>query len=89
MHSQHFWAFKGIAIVLESVFSNAHSFLILGHLVWSYLCLKYGIFSLYFTAEISAEKRMKRIKEKTQKHLDYYARDGLRTLCIAKKVGGH
>uniref|UniRef100_A0A663FHY8 Phospholipid-transporting ATPase n=1 Tax=Aquila chrysaetos chrysaetos TaxID=223781 RepID=A0A663FHY8_AQUCH len=37
-------------------------------------------------AEISAEKRMKRIKEKTQKHLDYYARDGLRTLCIAKKV---
>ncbi|XP_021144920.2 phospholipid-transporting ATPase VB isoform X2 [Columba livia] len=36
--------------------------------------------------DISAEKRMKRIKEKTQKHLDYYARDGLRTLCIAKKV---
>ncbi|XP_064528363.1 phospholipid-transporting ATPase VB isoform X1 [Pseudopipra pipra] len=33
-----------------------------------------------------AEKRMKRIKEKTQKHLDLYARDGLRTLCIAKKV---
>ncbi|XP_032862577.1 phospholipid-transporting ATPase VB isoform X2 [Tyto alba] len=37
-------------------------------------------------ADIRAEKRMKRIKEKTQKHLDYYARDGLRTLCIAKKV---
>ncbi|XP_076206227.1 phospholipid-transporting ATPase VB isoform X1 [Aptenodytes patagonicus] len=37
-------------------------------------------------ADISAKKRMKRIKEKTQKHLDYYARDGLRTLCIAKKV---
>uniref|UniRef100_A0A8C3PIS8 Phospholipid-transporting ATPase n=1 Tax=Calidris pygmaea TaxID=425635 RepID=A0A8C3PIS8_9CHAR len=37
-------------------------------------------------AGISTEKRMKRIKEKTQKHLDYYARDGLRTLCIAKKV---
>ncbi|KFQ53761.1 putative phospholipid-transporting ATPase VB [Nestor notabilis] len=36
--------------------------------------------------DISKEKRMKRIKEKTQKHLDYYARDGLRTLCIAKKV---
>ncbi|XP_027499239.1 probable phospholipid-transporting ATPase VB isoform X1 [Corapipo altera] len=33
-----------------------------------------------------AEKRIKRIKEKTQKHLDLYARDGLRTLCIAKKV---
>uniref|UniRef100_A0A8D2QEN5 Phospholipid-transporting ATPase n=1 Tax=Zonotrichia albicollis TaxID=44394 RepID=A0A8D2QEN5_ZONAL len=31
-------------------------------------------------------KRMKRIKERTQKHLDYYAHDGLRTLCIAKKV---
>ncbi|KFR01831.1 putative phospholipid-transporting ATPase VB [Nipponia nippon] len=37
-------------------------------------------------ADTSAEKRVKRIKEKTQKHLDYYARDGLRTLCIAKKV---
>ncbi|KFP88983.1 putative phospholipid-transporting ATPase VB [Acanthisitta chloris] len=36
--------------------------------------------------DIHAEKRMKQIKEKTQKHLDYYARDGLRTLCIAKKV---
>ncbi|PKU43951.1 hypothetical protein llap_5742 [Limosa lapponica baueri] len=37
-------------------------------------------------ADVSTEKRMKRIKEKTQKHLDSYARDGLRTLCIAKKV---
>ncbi|XP_008496927.2 probable phospholipid-transporting ATPase VB [Calypte anna] len=36
--------------------------------------------------DTSAERRMKRIKEKTQKHLDFYARDGLRTLCIAKKV---
>ncbi|XP_051487523.1 phospholipid-transporting ATPase VB [Apus apus] len=36
-------------------------------------------------ADMSA-KRMRRIKEKTQKHLDYYAHDGLRTLCIAKKV---
>ncbi|XP_015248759.1 PREDICTED: probable phospholipid-transporting ATPase VD [Cyprinodon variegatus] len=27
-----------------------------------------------------------KIKEKTQKHLDMYAREGLRTLCIAKKV---
>lgn len=26
------------------------------------------------------------IKEQTQRHLDSYARDGLRTLCIAKKV---
>uniref|UniRef100_A0A803XML8 Phospholipid-transporting ATPase n=1 Tax=Meleagris gallopavo TaxID=9103 RepID=A0A803XML8_MELGA len=38
-------------------------------------------------ADTNAERRMKRIKDKTQKHLDYYARDGLRTLCIAKKVG--
>ncbi|KGL81900.1 putative phospholipid-transporting ATPase VB, partial [Tinamus guttatus] len=37
-------------------------------------------------AEINAQKRMRRIRDKTQKHLDYYARDGLRTLCIAKKV---
>uniref|UniRef100_A0A803YRU0 Phospholipid-transporting ATPase n=1 Tax=Meleagris gallopavo TaxID=9103 RepID=A0A803YRU0_MELGA len=37
-------------------------------------------------ADTNAERRMKRIKDKTQKHLDYYARDGLRTLCIAKKV---
>ncbi|XP_071426676.1 phospholipid-transporting ATPase VB isoform X1 [Pithys albifrons albifrons] len=33
-----------------------------------------------------AEKRMKRVKARTQKHLEHYARDGLRTLCIAKKV---
>lgn len=26
------------------------------------------------------------ITEQTQKHLDSYAREGLRTLCIAKKV---
>ncbi|KFW02969.1 putative phospholipid-transporting ATPase VB [Eurypyga helias] len=37
-------------------------------------------------ADISVQKKIKRIKEKTQKHLDYYAREGLRTLCIAKKV---
>uniref|UniRef100_A0A8C9F2V7 Phospholipid-transporting ATPase n=1 Tax=Pavo cristatus TaxID=9049 RepID=A0A8C9F2V7_PAVCR len=37
-------------------------------------------------ADTNAERRMKRIKDKTQKHLDCYARDGLRTLCIAKKV---
>nr|XP_031361928.1 probable phospholipid-transporting ATPase VB [Lonchura striata domestica] len=36
--------------------------------------------------DISSDKRLKRIKERTQKHLDYYAHDGLRTLCIAKKV---
>ncbi|XP_068554243.1 phospholipid-transporting ATPase VB isoform X2 [Anas acuta] len=37
-------------------------------------------------ADTYAERRRKRIKDRTQKHLDYYARDGLRTLCIAKKV---
>ncbi|KAG2466234.1 AT10D ATPase, partial [Polypterus senegalus] len=34
----------------------------------------------------SKGKQQKRIKEQTQKHLDDYAKDGLRTLCIAKKT---
>uniref|UniRef100_A0A8C0JQ61 Phospholipid-transporting ATPase n=1 Tax=Canis lupus dingo TaxID=286419 RepID=A0A8C0JQ61_CANLU len=34
----------------------------------------------------SREKQQMIIREKTQKHLDDYARRGLRTLCIAKKV---
>ncbi|XP_014447395.1 probable phospholipid-transporting ATPase VD [Tupaia chinensis] len=34
----------------------------------------------------SVEKRQLAIREKTQRHLDHYARRGLRTLCIAKKV---
>ncbi|KFQ77639.1 putative phospholipid-transporting ATPase VD, partial [Phoenicopterus ruber ruber] len=34
----------------------------------------------------NSEIEQKKIKERTQKHLDYYARRGLRTLCIAKKV---
>ncbi|XP_009683886.2 phospholipid-transporting ATPase VB isoform X2 [Struthio camelus] len=37
-------------------------------------------------ADLNTQKRMRRIRDKTQKHLDYYARDGLRTLCIAKKI---
>ncbi|XP_029421564.1 probable phospholipid-transporting ATPase VD isoform X2 [Nannospalax galili] len=32
------------------------------------------------------EKQQMRIREKTQSHLDEYAKRGLRTLCIAKKV---
>ncbi|XP_074132376.1 phospholipid-transporting ATPase VD [Sminthopsis crassicaudata] len=32
------------------------------------------------------EKQQKIIREKTQRHLDDYAKKGLRTLCIAKKV---
>ncbi|XP_012641788.2 phospholipid-transporting ATPase VB isoform X1 [Microcebus murinus] len=35
---------------------------------------------------IDMEKKLKKIRAQTQKHLDLYARDGLRTLCIAKKV---
>ncbi|XP_020846231.1 phospholipid-transporting ATPase VD isoform X2 [Phascolarctos cinereus] len=34
----------------------------------------------------TVEKQQKIIREKTQRHLDDYARKGLRTLCIAKKV---
>ncbi|XP_066469004.1 phospholipid-transporting ATPase VB [Tiliqua scincoides] len=35
---------------------------------------------------VAVEKRTRAIRTQTQKHLDLYARDGLRTLCIAKKV---
>ncbi|XP_065553846.1 phospholipid-transporting ATPase VD isoform X4 [Lathamus discolor] len=34
----------------------------------------------------NSEMEQKKIKERTQKHLDDYARRGLRTLCIAKKA---
>ncbi|XP_075400488.1 phospholipid-transporting ATPase VD [Tenrec ecaudatus] len=34
----------------------------------------------------SLEKEQRTVREKTQKHLDDYAKRGLRTLCIAKKV---
>ncbi|XP_025034290.2 phospholipid-transporting ATPase VB [Pelodiscus sinensis] len=37
-------------------------------------------------ADLNTGKKMRRIHAKTQKHLDGYARYGLRTLCIAKKV---
>ncbi|XP_068133918.1 phospholipid-transporting ATPase VB isoform X2 [Hyperolius riggenbachi] len=37
-------------------------------------------------ANLSDEKRLRKIQSRTQRHLDWYARDGLRTLCIAKKV---
>uniref|UniRef100_A0A8C5PZ90 Phospholipid-transporting ATPase n=1 Tax=Leptobrachium leishanense TaxID=445787 RepID=A0A8C5PZ90_9ANUR len=39
-------------------------------------------------ANISDEKRLRKVQSRTQRHLDWYARDGLRTLCIAKKVLG-
>lgn len=43
-------------------------------------------FTLCFTASAAMEKKIRRVRTQTQKHLDWYARDGLRTLCIAKKV---
>uniref|UniRef100_A0A8D2BZU1 Phospholipid-transporting ATPase n=1 Tax=Sus scrofa TaxID=9823 RepID=A0A8D2BZU1_PIG len=36
--------------------------------------------------DTDVEKKVRKIRARTQKHLDMYARDGLRTLCIAKKV---
>ncbi|XP_072612815.1 phospholipid-transporting ATPase VB isoform X9 [Vulpes vulpes] len=36
--------------------------------------------------DMDVEKKMRKIQVRTQKHLDLYARDGLRTLCVAKKV---
>ncbi|XP_045040932.2 phospholipid-transporting ATPase VB isoform X3 [Desmodus rotundus] len=36
--------------------------------------------------DADVEKKVRRIRARTQKHLDLYAKDGLRTLCIAKKV---
>lgn len=36
--------------------------------------------------DTDVEKKVRKIRARTQKHLDLYARDGLRTLCIAKKV---
>lgn len=40
----------------------------------------------FFLANISEGKNLRKIHSRTQRHLDWYARDGLRTLCIAKKV---
>lgn len=40
----------------------------------------------YLSANINDEKKLRRIQSRTQRHLDWYARDGLRTLCIAKKA---
>ncbi|XP_034262320.1 phospholipid-transporting ATPase VB isoform X1 [Pantherophis guttatus] len=37
-------------------------------------------------ASVAMGKRIRRVRTQTQKHLDWYARDGLRTLCIAKKT---
>uniref|UniRef100_A0A5F8GTZ8 Phospholipid-transporting ATPase n=1 Tax=Monodelphis domestica TaxID=13616 RepID=A0A5F8GTZ8_MONDO len=36
--------------------------------------------------DLLEDPKLRKIRAKTQKHLDWYARDGLRTLCIAKKV---
>ncbi|XP_004587525.2 phospholipid-transporting ATPase VB [Ochotona princeps] len=37
-------------------------------------------------SDADVENKLKKIRARTQRHLDLYARDGLRTLCIAKKV---
>nr|XP_033783628.1 probable phospholipid-transporting ATPase VB [Geotrypetes seraphini]XP_033783629.1 probable phospholipid-transporting ATPase VB [Geotrypetes seraphini] len=37
-------------------------------------------------ASANEGKKHQKIQGRTQRHLDWYARDGLRTLCIAKKV---
>ncbi|KAH0629663.1 hypothetical protein JD844_011902 [Phrynosoma platyrhinos] len=37
-------------------------------------------------AKIPDEKSMRKVRNQTQKHLDLYAQEGLRTLCIAKKT---
>ncbi|XP_010970522.2 phospholipid-transporting ATPase VB isoform X2 [Camelus bactrianus] len=37
-------------------------------------------------ADTDMERKVRKIQARTQKHLDLYARDGLRTLCVAKKV---
>ncbi|KAM5298295.1 phospholipid-transporting ATPase VB [Ctenodactylus gundi] len=36
--------------------------------------------------DTDVQKKLKKIRARTQRHLDLYARDGLRTLCIARKV---
>lgn len=42
--------------------------------------------SLLCSGSEQAQEIYGHIREQTQKHLDSYAREGLRTLCIAKKV---
>lgn len=47
---------------------------------------------LYVPVFLGAEQTLEiysQIREQTQKHLDAYAREGLRTLCFAKKVKHH
>uniref|UniRef100_A0A8D3DSE0 Phospholipid-transporting ATPase n=1 Tax=Scophthalmus maximus TaxID=52904 RepID=A0A8D3DSE0_SCOMX len=44
------------------------------------------IMDLAETPKEQAQEIYNHIREQTQKHLDSYAREGLRTLCIAKKV---
>lgn len=50
------------------------------------LCANSVLYSL-LCLDLSQDQEVHHhIREQTQKHLDSYARDGLRTLCIAKKV---
>lgn len=48
--------------------------------------ISWGTLTYLTETDTAVEKRMRKIRAWTQRHLDLYARDGLRTLCIAKKV---
>lgn len=46
----------------------------------------YQFSDVYFSIDHSVGKYQRRIQAKTQNYLNCYAVDGLRTLCIAKRV---
>lgn len=51
------------------------------------LCVSVLFFVLLVCSDGSQNQEVySHVHEQTQKHLDSYAKDGLRTLCIAKKV---
>uniref|UniRef100_A0AAQ5WZL2 Phospholipid-transporting ATPase n=1 Tax=Amphiprion ocellaris TaxID=80972 RepID=A0AAQ5WZL2_AMPOC len=52
----------------------------------SYLSVSLYFCMPFFPGAEHAQEIYSHIREQTQKHLDSYAREGLRTLCIAKKV---
>lgn len=43
-------------------------------------------YNVWFLGGEQAQETDSHIREQTQKHVDNYAREGLRTLCIARKV---
>lgn len=51
------------------------------------MCIYFAFFAFcMIVGTNNLEMEQNKIKERTQKHLDDYARRGLRTMCIAKKV---